>query len=86
MSSDIHYDQRISLEMRDGIKLAGEVYRPGDSGKFPAIIMRTPYSRDGIIGGSSYIKVLPTVQAGYALVIIYQRGRFGSEGKYDLTS
>ena len=78
MFSNIHYDQRVYLEMRDGIKLAGEVYRPGDSGKFPAIIMRTPYSSDGIIGGSSYIKVLPTVKGGYAIVIVYQRGRFGS--------
>jgi putative CocE/NonD family hydrolase len=86
MLSDFHYDQRVYLEMRDGLKLAGEVYRPGDTGKFPAIIMRTPYSSDGIIGGSSYIKVLPTVKAGYAIVIVYQRGRFGSEGKYDLTS
>lgn len=86
MFSTIRFDQRVFMEMRDGIKLAGEVYRPGESGKFPAIIMRTPYSSDGIIGGSSYIKVLPTVQAGYALVIVYQRGRFGSEGKYDLRS
>ena len=84
MFSSIRYDQRVTMEMRDGVKLAGEVYRPGDAGKYPAIIMRTPYSGENIIGGSSYTKVIPTVQAGYALVIAYVRGRFGSEGKYDL--
>ncbi len=84
MFSSIRYDQHVRVEMRDGVRLAAEVYRPGDSGKFPAVIMRTPYSGEMISGGSSYIKVLPTVQAGYALVIAYVRGRFGSEGKYDL--
>jgi uncharacterized protein len=84
MSISIHYDQKVLMEARDGTRLASEVYRPGDGGKYPAIIMRTPYSGEMISGGSSYIKVLPTVQAGYALVIAYNRGRFGSEGKYDL--
>jgi uncharacterized protein len=84
MFNSIHYDPKILMEARDGTRLANEVYRPGDGGKYPAIIMRTPYSGEMISGGSSYIKVLPTVQAGYALVIAYNRGRFGSEGKYDL--
>jgi hypothetical protein len=30
--------------------------------------------------------VLPTVRAGYALVIAYLRGRYDSEGKYDVTA
>ncbi len=85
MFGDIHYDQRVYLEMRDGKKLAAEVYRPGGSGKFPAIILRTPYHSDEVLS-FSYVKLMPTLQAGYALVIVYQRGRFGSEGKYDLTS
>ena len=69
MFSSIHYDQRVTMEMRDGVKLAAEFYRPGDSGKYPAIIMRTPYPSEMISGGSSYIKELPTVQAGYASCI-----------------
>jgi uncharacterized protein len=90
-------DQNVSMEMRDGTLLAGEVYRPGDGGKYPAIIqlgkprlcrriiiMRAPYSGEMITGGSSYIKGLPAIHAGYALLIAYVRGRFGSQGKYDL--
>ena len=85
--STIRYDEKVAMETRDGTVLAGEVYRPGGRGKFPAIIMRTPYQSDGITGsGTSYVKLIPTVQAGYALVIAYVRGRFGSQGKYDLKS
>ena len=29
MFHTIRYDQNLSMEMRDGVKLAGEVYRPG---------------------------------------------------------
>lgn len=86
MSSSIRYDQKVMMETRDGTRLAAEIFRPGGKGRYPAIIMRTPYSGEMITGGNSYLKVLPTVQAGYALVIAYQRGRFGSEGKYDLRS
>jgi putative CocE/NonD family hydrolase len=77
-------DQNVFMEMRDGTLLAGEIYRPCGGGKSPAIIMLTPYSGEMITGGSCYIKVLPTVHAGYALVIAYVRGRFGSQGRYEL--
>jgi uncharacterized protein len=84
ISSSIHIDLNVRMETRDGTLLAGEVYRPGDAGKYPAIIMRTPYHSEGITGGNSYLQVMPTVQSGYALVIAYVRGRFGSQGKYNL--
>jgi putative CocE/NonD family hydrolase len=84
MSSSIRFEKNLSIEMRDGTLLSGEVYRPGDEGKYPAIIMRTPYQYD--VSGAGYIKTIPTVQAGYAVVVVYVRGRFGSQGKYDLRS
>ncbi len=43
MIKTIRYDQNVSMEMRDGILLSGEVYRTGDGGKYLVIIMRTPY-------------------------------------------
>jgi uncharacterized protein len=86
MTDSIRFDQKVSVEMRDGILLVADVYRPGDRGKHPAIIMRTPYFNGQILSGGSYIKVLPAIQAGYAVVIVYVRGRFGSQGKYDLNS
>ncbi len=87
MFRTIRHDEKVSITTRDGTILAGEVYRPGGRGKYPAILMRTPYQGDAITGaGSSYVKLVPTVQAGYALVIAYVRGRFGSQGEYDLRS
>ena len=57
MPSSIRFDQNVSMEMRDGTLLAGEVYRPGDGGKYPAIITRAPDSGETITGGSRYIKI-----------------------------
>jgi len=39
------------VQMRDGIKLATNIYRPASkgtpaTGKFPVILMRTPYNKD----------------------------------------
>ena len=86
MATSIRYDPLVKYEVRDGTRLGCEIYRPDDKGKYPAIIMRTPYDGAMIPAGNSYLKLLPAVQAGYAVVIAYVRGRFGSEGKYDLRS
>ncbi len=80
--STIRFDQNVRFEVRDGKKLAAEIYRPDDGAKYPAIIMRTPYHSSVVFG--SYVNIITALQAGYALVIAYVRGRFGSEGKYDL--
>jgi uncharacterized protein len=84
--SSIRIDQNVPMQTRDGVVLMSDIYRPGGKGKYPAIIMRTPYAGENIIGGHGYTKLLPTVRAGYALVIAYVRGRFGSGGKYDLAA
>ena len=85
MVSTVCIDQNVSVEMRDGIKLAGDIYRPGDGGKYPAILVRTPYHSDEVFN-FSYVQPLPTVRAGYALVVVYVRGRYGSEGIYDVAA
>jgi predicted acyl esterase len=43
MFSSIHYDPMIFMPMQDGIKFMSEIYRPGDAGKYQAIVMRTRY-------------------------------------------
>jgi uncharacterized protein len=85
MFNDIHYEPKVMMEMRDGTRLMAEIYRPAGT-KVPAIIMRTPYPGDSIPRGGSYLQLWPTLQAGYAVAVCYQRGRFGSEGVYDLRS
>ena len=37
-------DQKIMMPMRDGIRLATDIYRPKAVGKVPIIFSRTPYN------------------------------------------
>lgn len=68
--------QTFMVEMRDGVKLATDVYLPDGEGPWPVVLARTPYNRAGLAA------VAPGhVRAGYALVSQDVRGRFGSEGE-----
>jgi predicted acyl esterase len=65
------------VAMPDGVRLATDVYLPGDdNGKYPVIVVRTPYdkSKAAFIAAASR-------QRGYAVVVQDMRGRFKSEGK-----
>ncbi|MBM3858475.1 MAG: CocE/NonD family hydrolase [Verrucomicrobia bacterium] len=64
------------VAMRDGVKLATDVYLPPGEGPFPVILARTPYGRSG--RGISGVEL---VQEGIAVVVQDMRGRFDSEGE-----
>lgn len=68
------------VPMRDGVKLATNVYLPKGEGPFPVVLMRTPYGKDGTfsMGADKYRK------AGYVYVVQDCRGRFRSEGEYKI--
>lgn len=68
------------VAMRDGVKLATNVYLPQGEGPFPVVLMRTPYGKDGTfaLGADRYRK------AGYVYVVQDCRGRFRSEGNYTI--
>lgn len=63
--------------MRDGVRLATNIYLPEGAGPWPAVLIRTPYNKDlqGVTSSA-------WVGRGYALVIQDCRGRFKSEGEY----
>lgn len=65
------------VAMRDGTKLATDVYLPTGGTKFPTLIARTPYGKSGMAAEATYL-----AQHGYAVVIQDTRGRGGSEGDY----
>ncbi len=82
-------DRKVMLPMRDGVRLATDVYRPkGASKKVPAIWVRTPYNfnywdvRNGV--PADMTAALTAVKRGYAYVIQNERGHFFSEGNYDI--
>jgi hypothetical protein len=66
--------------MRDGVKLYADVYLPAAPGKYPVIVVRTPYGtqRDG-----AHQSLVKFAQRGYAAVMQDTRGRYESEGNWD---
>ena len=67
--------------MRDGTVLRADVYLPKGKGPFPALLERTPYSKDNSpecqVGSPPFF-----ASQGYAVVIQDVRGRFASEGRF----
>ena len=63
--------------MRDGVKLATNIFLPEGSGPFPVVLVRTPYGKDTQGAGSS-----GWTKRGFVYVVQDCRGRFKSEGKY----
>lgn len=65
------------VPMRDGVRLATDVYLPDCDGKVPTVLVRTPYGK--LTGASMYYRY---VQRGYAVVLQDVRGREDSEGEW----
>jgi putative CocE/NonD family hydrolase len=76
-------EKHISVPMRDGVKLATDVYRPNEEGTFPVIIQRLPYSKDRPALTMMMTDVFRLVQEGYVVVFQDTRGQFVSEGTFN---
>jgi hypothetical protein len=76
------------MPMRDGIRLATDVYRPKTDEKVPIIFSRTPYNFNSWVDGKektrAYQSAYQAVKRGYAYVIQNERGRYFSEGEWDI--
>lgn len=80
------------VPMRDGIRLATDVYLPEGDGPFPVLLERTPYDKQGTNHGDvtraeGRLRPKPEIarwfaDAGYAFVLQDCRGRYGSEGVF----
>lgn len=81
--SQVQHDIRIlrhqAVPMSDGINLYADVYLPREEGKYPTIVVRTPYGtqRDGM-----HQTMIKFAQRGYAVVLQDVRGRYESEGQW----
>jgi putative CocE/NonD family hydrolase len=80
-------DDRVTIErgvvasMRDGVKLFANVYRPNAQGRFPVILIRTPYGKDRFEKTSSFVRY--AVEKGYIVIVQDVRGCSSSEGELD---
>jgi len=76
------------MPMRDGIRLATDIYRPKTDQPVPVIFSRTPYNfnswGDGEERTRTAQRALEAVRRGYAYVVQNERGRYFSEGEWDI--
>ena len=94
---EVALDSGVMVTMRDGVRLASDVYRPARDGqavdgRFPVILERTPYGRAVVSRAERSLRhPEPLTRAQVAeifvrrgYVVVYQdcRGRFGSEGVF----
>lgn len=69
--------QTYMVPMRDGVRLAADVYLPEKEGTAAAVLVRTPYGKSNDM--EPYYRF---VQRGFAVVIQDVRGREDSEGEW----
>jgi putative CocE/NonD family hydrolase len=81
-------DQKVMMPMRDGVRLATDIFRPKTDKPVPVIFSRTPYNFNSWGNGEprngTYQQALDAVSHGYAYVVQNERGRFFSEGEWDI--
>lgn len=81
-------EQKVMMPMRDGIRLSTDIYRPKTDEPVPVIFVRTPYNfnayRNGELNTRSFLRIYNAVTNGYAYVIQNERGRYYSEGTWDI--
>ena len=81
-------DQRVMMPMRDGIRLCTDIYRPKTEEPVPIIFSRTPYNFNSWVDGEhrtrTMKRALAAVKRGYAYVVQNERGRYFSEGEWDI--
>ncbi len=81
-------DQKVMMPMRDGVRLATDIYRPKGDKKVPIIFSRTPYNFNSWGDGEQRTRTAQSaydaVQRGYAYVVQNERGRYFSEGEWGI--
>ena len=76
----------VPVEMRDGIVLRANIYRPNQEGKWPVLLHRHPYNKDTPPISFGLYDISRAVRQGYVVIVQDTRGRFASEGKWELIS
>lgn len=69
--------ETVMAPMRDGVRLATDIYRDEAIDKAPVVLMRTPYNKDRGQGAAKRFAA-----AGYVAVVQDCRGKFASEGVF----
>ena len=79
-NNEVKIEESVVAPMRDGVKLGATIFRPDAPGKFPVILIRTPYNNERYGNLSSFPRY--AAQRGYIVIIQDVRGRYSSEGEF----
>ena len=74
---EVTVERGVAAKMRDGVTLRADIYRPKADGKFPVLLVRTPYDKTGEMNFG-----LMAAARGYVLIAQDVRGRLTSEGEW----
>lgn len=76
--------QGVMIPMRDGVALSTDIYTPKNAtGRLPTILWKTPYNEHKL-AGSTLRYVLESVKRGYVFIVQNERGRYFSQGKWEI--
>ena len=83
-AQDVIVERDIMIPMRDGVRLAADVYRPAVDGvaiaePLPLLLSRSPYSKSrecDVLAATHFAR------HGYVAVVQDMRGRYASEGEF----
>ena len=79
-------DSRIAVmvPMRDGVRLSTNIYTPKNArGRLPVILWKTPYNEHRP-RGTTLRYAIEATRRGYVFIVQNERGRYFSEGKYEI--
>lgn len=84
MATNIIIERDVMVSMRDGTKLATDIYRLDDDLQHPVLVNGHPYDNDHFLPMHELLfSPLVAAQRGYAVVVQEARGRAGSEGNWE---
>jgi hypothetical protein len=81
-AADVSIEKNVMVAMRDGVKLATDIYFPAQNGarlggRLPALLNRTPYGKDRTARMGQEL-----ARRGYVVLAQDTRGRYASEGRW----
>ena len=78
--NNVVIERNVMVPMRDGVRLATDIYRPDKPGQFPVLLQRLPYGKQ--ILERVFLDPTQTAQRDYVVLAQDSRGRFDSEGEW----
>lgn len=82
-SFEVTREANVPVRMSDGVVLRANVDRPAEPGRYPVLVVQTPYNKDGAVNIALGGAVEYFVERGYVVVTVDVRGTGSSEGQWD---